>query len=54
MNHVLLTLSYTVLNKIFIIPELQLIIALRDFIQETSILKSLGLDPQNKKCNCYL
>lgn len=47
MNHVLLTSSYTVLSKTFIIPELQLIIALRDFIQETSILKSLVLYPQN-------
>lgn len=36
-----------VLSKISSIPELQLIIALRYFTQETSTSKSSVLDPQN-------
>lgn len=50
-NHVLLTLSSIVLNKIFITPELQLIIALRYSFQESSILMSLVLDLPNKQTN---
>lgn len=44
-NLVLLTLSYMVLSKISSIPELQLLIALRYYIRETSTSKSSVLDP---------